>query len=172
MRPTLVADNASDRLVARDHGGQLPAIDRGRPQHDRGPVRVRVGRRPGQRDRVQRGLRQFVQGARAGWIVWPAGRHVHGTGPGRRVGHGRWPRHGPLPTALRHVPIVVRHDIHTRAGRRRDNSRSADRQRGSEAVQDDRAGHRPWVRHLLPVRQRHRRNSQLGRQQAVPARKL
>jgi len=127
MHLTPTADSAGDRLVARDHGGQLPAIDRSRPQHDRGPVRVRVGRRPGQRDRVQRGLRQFVQGARAGRTVRPAGRHVHGTSPGRRVGHGRGPWNSPLPTALRHVPVVVRHDLHTGACRRRDNGRSADR---------------------------------------------
>jgi len=107
MRLTPAADSAGHRLVARDHGGQFPAIDRGRPQHDRGPVRVRVGRRPGQRDRLQRGLRQFFQGASAGRTVRPAGRHVHGTGPGRRVGHGRGPRNSPLPTTLRHVPVVV-----------------------------------------------------------------
>lgn len=159
MHLTLAADSAGDRLVARDYGGQLSAIDRGRPQHDCGPVRVRVWRRPGQRDRVQRGLRQFVQGACAGRTVRPAGRHVHGTSPGRRVGHGRGPRNSPLPTALRHVPIVMRHDLHPGARRRRDNGRSADRQHWSKAVQDDRAGHRPRVRHLLPDRQRHRRNS-------------
>jgi len=172
MRLTPAADSAGDRLVARDHGGQLPAIDRGRPQHDRGPVRVRVGRRLGQRDRLQRGLRQFFQGARAGGTVRPAGRHVHGTSAGRRVGHGRGPWNSPLPTTLRHVPLVMRHDIHPGARRRRDNGRSAHRQHRPEAVQDDRAGHRPRVHHLLPHWQRNRRNSQLGRQQAVPARKL
>lgn len=166
------ADSAGNRLVASDHGGQLPAIDRGRPQHDRGPVRVRVGRRPGQCDRIQCGLRQFVQGARAGRTVRPAGRHVHGTSPGRRVGHGRGPWHSPLSTALRHVPVVVWHDIYTSARRRRDNGRSAHRQHWSETVQDDRFGHWPRVRHLLPDQQRNRRNSQLGCQQAVPARKL
>lgn len=56
MHPTPTADSAGDRFVACDHGGQLSAIDRGRPQHDRGPVRVRVGRRTGQRYRVQCGL--------------------------------------------------------------------------------------------------------------------
>lgn len=169
---TTAADSAGDRLVARDHGGQLFAIDRGRSQLDRGPVCVRVRRRSGQRDCLQRGLRQFVQGARTGGPVRPTGRHVHGTGPGRRVGHGCGTRHGPLPAALRHVPVIVRHDIRPGARRGRVDGQSANRQRGPETVQDDPAGNRSRVGHLLPDRRRHPRNSQLGRQQAVPARKL
>lgn len=165
------ADGAGDRLVACNHGGQLSAVGRGGPQPVRRTARVRVGRRVGQRDRVQRGLRPFVQGTRAGGPVRPPGRHLHGAGPSGRDEHGGGRRRDASPTAVRHVPVVVRHDVRAGARRGRVHHESGHRRHRPETVQDDCAGHRPRVGHLLPCR-RCRRRTELEREQTVSLGKL
>lgn len=160
------ADRAGHRPVARHHGGQLPAVDRGRPQLGHGAARVRVGRRAGQRDRVQRQLRPFVQSARAVGQVRPPGRDAHGAGPGGRGGHDGGRRPGPAPAAVRHVPVVVRHAVRAGARRRRVHVRAARHHDRPQTVQDDHAGRRPRVAGVLP-RGRVHRDTRLERQHAI-----
>lgn len=164
MSATVVAGG---RLFACDHGQQLSAVDRGGPQPVRRAVRVRDGRRRGQRDRVPRERRPVVQGARAGGPVRPPGRHVHGAGAEGRDEHCGGRRHDPSAAALRHVPVVVRHAVRAGGHRGRVHREPGHGEHRPEAVQNGRAGRGPRVRHLLPDRLR-RRSAELGREPRVP----
>lgn len=112
-----------------------------------------------------------AQGARAGGRIRTPGRHVHGAGPGGRDGHGGRRRRGPLPAAVRHVPVLGRNDVRAAARRGRLHGRAGHRDHRPQTAQGYRAGHRPRIAHLLPDRS-HQRDTQLGRERRVQRRKL